>query len=76
MNVYVYGNLCCYRYTYTHYLFILYLVKQVARVRVRVLSNCYIFIWAHKHVVTKYMTTLISKTLYSAQLKAKHDIFI
>ena len=44
MNGYVYGNLCCYTHTYTHYLFILYLVKHVARVRVRVLSNCYIFI--------------------------------
>ena len=44
MNVYVYGNLYCYTHTYTHYWFILYLVKQVARVRVRVLSNCYIFI--------------------------------
>ena len=44
MNGYVYGNLCCYKHTYTHYWFMLYLVKQVARVRVRVLSNCYIFI--------------------------------
>ena len=44
MNVYVYGNLCCYTHTYTHNWLILYLVKQVAHIRVRVLSNCYILI--------------------------------
>ena len=42
MTVYAYGNLCCYTHAYTNHMFILYLVKQVARVRVRVLSDCYI----------------------------------
>ena len=34
------------------------------------------FHWAREHIVTKYMTTLISKQLYSLHMKARHAILI